>query len=127
MIVAIARFDISASELREAAAGTGDARAGRRMLAIALVLDGWSRDAAAEACAMDRQTLRDWVHRYNESGPDGLSEDLSPDKAGGMTARLCSHRSRAEARLFGSQLGVCSSTNTPKGRSNNARNSYQAS
>ncbi|MBV8398500.1 MAG: helix-turn-helix domain-containing protein [Acetobacteraceae bacterium] len=32
---------------------------------------GWSREAAAEACAMDRQTLRDWVHRYNESGLTG--------------------------------------------------------
>jgi transposase len=37
-----------------------------------MVLDGWSRGAAAEACAMDRQTLRDWVHRYNASGLDGL-------------------------------------------------------
>lgn len=72
MTVAITRLNVSASELREAAAGTDDARAGRRMLAIAMVLDGWSREAAAESCAMDRQTLRDWVHRYNESGLDGL-------------------------------------------------------
>ena len=36
------------------------------MLAIALVLDGCSREVAAQSCAMDRQTLRDWVHRYNE-------------------------------------------------------------
>jgi transposase len=43
------------------------------MLAIALVLEGWSRKAAAEACAMDRQTLRDWVHRYNADGLEGLS------------------------------------------------------
>ena len=41
------------------------------MLAIALVLDGWSREAAAEACAME---LRDWVHRYNESGLEGLAD-----------------------------------------------------
>ena len=74
MTVAITRLDISASDLREAAAGTQDAKAARRMLAIALVLDGWSRDAAAEACAMDRQTLRDWVHRYNRSGLDGLAD-----------------------------------------------------
>jgi hypothetical protein len=65
MTVAITRSDLSTSELREAAAGTQDAKAARRMLAIALVLEGWSRQAAAEACAMDRQTLRDWVHRYN--------------------------------------------------------------
>lgn len=42
------------------------------MLAIALVLEDWSREAAAAACAMDRQTLRDWVHRYNELGLEGL-------------------------------------------------------
>ena len=42
------------------------------MLAIALLLEGWSRKSAAEACAMDRQTLRDWVHRYNAFGLAGL-------------------------------------------------------
>jgi transposase len=35
------------------------------MLAIAMVLDGADRGTAAETCGMDRQTLRDWVHRYN--------------------------------------------------------------
>ena len=72
MTVAITRLDVSAADLREAAARTQDAKAARRMLAIALVLDGWSREAAAETCGMDRQTLRDWVHRYNESGLQGL-------------------------------------------------------
>jgi transposase len=72
MTVAITRLEHSAAELRGAAADTRDAKAARRMLAIALVLEGWSREAAAEACAMDRQTLRDWVHRYNASGLDGL-------------------------------------------------------
>src|SRR5205823_14958779 len=74
MVVAITRLDVSAAELREAAARTQDAKAARRMLAIALVLEGWSREAAAEACAMDRQTLRDWVHRHNELGLDGLRD-----------------------------------------------------
>jgi len=74
MTVAITRLDLSAAELREAAAQTSDAKAARRMLAIAFVLEGWSRDAAADACAMDRQTLRDWVHRYNASGLEGLSD-----------------------------------------------------
>jgi hypothetical protein len=35
------------------------------MLALALVLEGASRTDAARLCGMDRQTLRDWVHRYN--------------------------------------------------------------
>ena len=42
------------------------------MLAIAHVLDGRSRTEAAELCGMDRQTLRDWVHRYNADGLAGL-------------------------------------------------------
>ena len=74
MTVKITRLSLSAADLREEAAATEDAKTARRMLAIALLLDGWSREAAAEACAMDRQTLRDWVHRYNESGLDGLSD-----------------------------------------------------
>jgi len=74
MTVAITRSDLSAADLREAAARTRDAKAARRMLAIGLVLEGWSRAAAAEACAMDRQTLRDWVHRYNTLGLTGLSD-----------------------------------------------------
>jgi len=72
MTVAITCLDLSSADLREAAARTPDAKAARRMLAIALLLEGWSREAAAEACAMERQTLRDWVHRYNEAGLDGL-------------------------------------------------------
>ena len=72
MTVAITRLAMSAAELRSVAAQTQDAKAARRMLAIALVLEGWSREAAAEACAMDRQTLRDWVHRYNALGAEGL-------------------------------------------------------
>ena len=42
------------------------------MLALALVLEGAKRAEAAEACGMDRQTLRDWVHRFNAEGPEGL-------------------------------------------------------
>src|SRR5436190_19026619 len=71
MTVAFARLDLSMAGLREAAAGTPDAKAARRMLAIALLLEGWSREAAAEACAMERQTLRDWVHRYKRLGWTG--------------------------------------------------------
>lgn len=74
MTVEITRLELSATDLRDAAAGTADAKAARRMLAIALVLEGWSRHAAAAACAMDRQTLRDWVHRFNASGLDGLHD-----------------------------------------------------
>ena len=77
MAVEITRTDMSASELRTTAARTKDAKAARRMLAIALVLDGTDRRTAAEACGMDRQTLRDWVHRYNNDGIAGLSNRYS--------------------------------------------------
>jgi transposase len=42
------------------------------MLALALVMEGESRETAARQCGMDRQTLRDWVHRYNAMGVAGL-------------------------------------------------------
>src|SRR3954453_19975909 len=74
MTVAITRRDLSAGDLRRAAARTQEATVARRMLAIALVLESCSRAEAAETCAMDRQTLRDWGHRYNASGLDGLSD-----------------------------------------------------
>ena len=44
------------------------------MLALALVLEGHSREMAAQSCGMDRQTLRDWAHRYNEMGIAGLAD-----------------------------------------------------
>lgn len=71
--VAITRTELTAPELRSAAARTKDARASRRMLAIALVLEDMDRTSAARTCGMDRQTLRDWVHRYNAEGLTGLS------------------------------------------------------
>ena len=57
------RLDLTASELRKAAQREKDSTAARRMLALALVLEGADRRRAAESCGMDRQTLRDWVHR----------------------------------------------------------------
>lgn len=70
--IAVTRKELTASELRSAAGKSKDARASRRMLAIALVLEGVDREQAARSCGMDRQTLRDWVHRYNAGGLDGL-------------------------------------------------------
>lgn len=72
MAVAITRADLSASELRQAAARCCDSAQARRALALALVMEGKSRSEAARSAGMDRQTLRDWVHRYNEKGFDGL-------------------------------------------------------
>src|SRR5580704_13666139 len=72
MTVAITRTELDAAGLRSAAARSRKAAASRRMLALALVLEGHTRTAAARAPGMDRQTLRDWVHRYNATGLAGL-------------------------------------------------------
>jgi transposase len=63
------------AELRRLAARTKDANQSRRLLSIAAVLDGMSRAEAARIGGMDRQTLRDWAHRFNEQGPAGLKDN----------------------------------------------------
>ena len=94
--ISITRVGLTAAELRSAAGREKDARAVRRMLAIALVLEGVDRATSAQTCGMDRQTLRDWVHRDNAEGIAGL------------TNRTVSHRPRrlepeqmAELAAFG--------------------------
>jgi transposase len=47
----------------------------RRQLSLAAVRDGMDRRAAAKIGGMDRQTLRDWVHRFNATGPEGLIDN----------------------------------------------------
>ena len=84
MAVEIARKDLTPAQLRAAAGKTKDGRAARRMLATALVLEGVDRTTAAKTCGMDRQTLRDWVHRFNAEGLAGLINRRPP----GPPARL---------------------------------------
>src|SRR5947209_20124390 len=74
MTVGITRHELGAGELRREARRCRDGAASRRMLALALVLEGASREEAARAAGMDRQTLRDWVHRYNAEGLAGLRD-----------------------------------------------------
>ena len=83
--VEITRTEVSPAQLRRAATRSRDADAARRMLALALVLEGKSRKEAAESCGMDRQTLRDWVIRYNEMGLAGLSDRVPPGPAFRLT------------------------------------------
>jgi hypothetical protein len=66
------RSGFTAEELRELAKRAKHVAQARRLLALAAVLDGASRAEAAKIGGMDRQTLRDWVIRFNEQGPDGL-------------------------------------------------------
>jgi len=83
--IAITRKDMTAGQLRAAAAKASEARSARRMLAIALVLEGVDRKTAAQTCGMDRQTLRDWVHRYNAEGLRGLTNRKSPGRQPWLT------------------------------------------
>jgi transposase len=59
---------------RKLAEAESDARVSRRILAIANALDAMSRGESAQSAGMDRQTLRDWVIRYNADGIDGLAD-----------------------------------------------------
>ncbi len=68
------RTDIEAAELRRLARRQDDGRVASRLLGLANVLDGMSREEAARAAGMDRQTLRDWVHRFNAEGVEGLCD-----------------------------------------------------
>jgi transposase len=83
--VEIIRDENSAAELRALASSTRDGRVVRRLLALALVLEGESREEAAQLNGMDRQTLRDWVHRYNEEGVAGLYPRAVPGRPGALT------------------------------------------
>ena len=72
MTVGITRRGLDADGLRREAARCPDARATRWMLALALVLEGHSREEAARAAGMDRRTLRDWAHRHDAGELDAL-------------------------------------------------------
>ena len=74
MTVGITRHELGAGDLRREARRCRDGAASRRMLALALVLDGASREQAARHAGMGRQTLRDWVQRYNAGGLDALRD-----------------------------------------------------
>ena len=78
--IEITRLDRSASALRELAGRTRDGAVVRRLLGIALILEGHPREEAARFSGMDRQTLRDWAHRYNADGVVGLSSRCSPGR-----------------------------------------------
>ncbi len=84
MTVMITWLDQDASDMGRRCAECG-CQSASRLLALALVLEGHSRVEAAQSCGMDRQTLRDWVHRYNGHGIAGLS---SQPHAGGNTSKL---------------------------------------
>ena len=93
--VEVTRLDLTPAELRAAATRTKDVSAARRMLCLAMVLEGSDRTTAAETCGMDRQTLRDWVHRYNAEALPGLYDR----KRLGARPKLTAEQSAALAAM----------------------------
>lgn len=72
------RNDFSSSELRRLAKASKDVNQSRRLLSLAAIGEGMNREDAARMGGMDRQTLRDWVHRFNALGPEGLKDIRGP-------------------------------------------------
>ena len=85
--VSISRTDHTSAELRALACKCEDGAQVRRRLAVALVIDGRSRGEAATLNGMDRQTLRDWVLRYNADGVAGLKSRQPPGREPALTAQ----------------------------------------
>jgi transposase len=81
----ITRTDHTGATLRALAGKCRDGGQVRRLLALAMVLDGHPRSVAASSNGMDRQTLCDWVHRYNDKGVDGLKARLPPGRVPFLT------------------------------------------
>ena len=90
------RSDYTSADLRRLARGTGDADQVRRLLALALILDGESRSEAAKVAGVTLQIVRDWVLKFNAQGPDGLIDRKPP----GQPSRLTDgHRSALAALI----------------------------
>ena len=76
--ITITNLEYSAGDLRRLMSRQKDGAVVRRLMALALILEGKSRTEAAQHSGMERQTLRDWVHRYNAAGLAGLRNLKSP-------------------------------------------------
>ena len=74
----VIRKDYSSAELRRLARSSKSGQEVRRRLALAALIDGANRTEAAKVGGMERQTLRDWVHRFNADGPSGLINLKAP-------------------------------------------------
>ena len=90
------RPDWEAKRVRAAAREAKDADQARRLLAIAAAYEGQDRSVAARIGAMDRQRLRDWVHRFNIAGPEGLIDR----KPAGAARRLTPEQEAELATLI---------------------------
>ena len=100
----ITRIDHTSTDLRALSSRCPDGAQVRRLLALALVLEGRPRSEAAALNGMDRQTLRDCVHRYNEQGICGLSDR---PHGGGAPPKLAARGEDATRGLGQPRAGYC--------------------
>ena len=92
------REDFSADQLRALARRSKDVNQSRRLLSLAAVRDGKDRGDAAKIGGMDRQTLRDWVHRFNAAGPEGLFDHWSDGPEPRLSAEQLAEFARSSKR-----------------------------
>src|SRR5580693_3433821 len=114
------REDYSAEALRALARRSKDVNQSRRLLSLGAVRDGMDRGSAAKIGGMDRQTLRDWVHRFNASGPEGLidnpTEGLAFRRNSWLSLRRSWRPARTVRKMASSGGGASiSSVSLPKG------------
>ena len=116
--VAIMWTDMGAAQLRAEAGRARSPAVVRRLLALAPVLDGIDRQTAARNAGMDRQTLRDWVHRYNAEGVAGLSSR----KAAGRKPTLDAAQMAAFRQIVetGPDLAIDKAVRWPQARARGA-------
>jgi len=75
------REDFGSGDLRALARTVKDANQARRLLALAVIYDGGRRTEASRTGGVGLQSIRDWVLRFNASGPEGLIDAKAPGKS----------------------------------------------
>jgi len=90
------RGDFDASRLRSLAKKTKDGPQARRLLALAAIYDGATRTEAAKIGGVGLQIIRDWVIRFNTSGPVGLLNGKAP----GQPSKLDNPQRQAIAQMI---------------------------
>ena len=75
------RTDFDAVGVRALAKKSKDGARARRLLALAAIYGGASRTEAAKIAGVTLQIIRDWVVKFNASGPQGLIDRKAPGRA----------------------------------------------
>src|SRR5947199_7700130 len=90
------RQDFDVSQLRSLARRTKDGPQARRLLALAAIYDGATRNEAAKIGGVGLQIIRDWVLCFNDRGPDALLNG----KSTGQPSKLNDTQRQAIARML---------------------------